>query len=70
MKKLNNYIAFGLLINSFWLSSRYLFPLPEFINGFCVGLGTTLILWGAYIENHDISKIKDFKRKVLLRIKN
>lgn len=70
MKKLNNYLLFGLLINSFWLASRYLFPLPEFINGFCVGLSITLLLWGAYIENHDISKIKDFKRKVLLRIKN
>lgn len=70
MKKSNNYLLFGLLINSFWLASRYLFPLPEFINGFSVGLSITLILWGAYIESHDISKIKDFKRKVLLRIKN
>ena len=70
MKKTNNYILAGLLINTFWLSSRYLFPLPEFINGFCVGLSITLIIWGAYIQSHDISKIKNFKRKILLRIKN
>lgn len=70
MRKLNKYISFGLLINGFGLFSKQFFQLPEFINGFCVGLGITLILWGAYIQKHDITKIKNFKKKIFLKIRN
>lgn len=70
MRKLNKYISFGLLINGFWLFSNRFFQLPEFINGFCVGLGITLMLWGAYIENHDVTKIKNFKKNIFIKLRN
>ncbi|MDV4150227.1 hypothetical protein R0131_05185 [Clostridium sp. AL.422] len=70
MRKLNNYICFGLLINVFWIISKQLFQLPEFINGFCVGLAIILILLGAYRENHDINKLKNFKRNIPLRLRH
>lgn len=70
MRKLNNYIRFGLLIYAFWMISKEFFQLPEFVNGFCVGLSIVLLLLGAYRENHNINKLKNFKRKVILRLRH
>ena len=70
MRKLNNYICFGLFIYAFWMVSKRLFQLPEFVNGFCVGLSIVLLLLGAYRENHNINKLKNFKRKVILRLRH
>ena len=70
MSKLNNYIRFGLFIYAFWMVSKRLFQLPEFVNGFCVGLSIVLLLLGAYRENHNINKLKNFKRKVILRLRH
>ena len=70
MRKLNNHISFGLLIYVFWAISKEFFQLPEFINGFCLGLSIVLMLLGAYRENHDITKIKKFKKDLLLKVKN
>lgn len=70
MRKLNNYIRFGLFIYAFWMVFKRLFQLPEFVNGFCVGLSIVLLLLGAYRENHNINKLKNFKRKVILRLRH
>lgn len=70
MRKLNNYIRFGLLIYAFWMISKEFFQLPEFLNGFCAGLSIVLLLLGAYRENHNINKLKNFKRKVILRLRH
>lgn len=70
MKKLNNYIISGLLIYAISLSFNQLLKLPEFLNGFFLGLAIVLMLWGGYVENHDITKIKNFKRRCLLKIRN
>lgn len=71
MKKLNNYICIGLFFNSLWLVSNRFIVLPEFINGLCVGIALSFMLLGIYAENHDISKLKNYKkalfRKVLRR---
>ncbi len=68
MKKLNNYIKFGLLFNGVFLLGNCTNLLPEFIKGLCVGLGLTLIFIGMYSENHDISKLKKFKKDTLNRV--
>lgn len=70
MRKLNNYIRFGLLIYAFWMISKEFFQLPEFLNGFCAGLSIVLLLLGAYREKHNINKLKNFKRKVILRLRH
>ena len=70
MRKLNNYIRTGLLTYVFWLFSKQFFQLSEFLNGFCSGLAIALILWGAYIENHNINKLKNFKRKIFMKLRN
>ncbi|MBK1812234.1 hypothetical protein JHL18_16545 [Clostridium sp. YIM B02505] len=65
MKKLNNYINFGLLLNAIGIISSRFNLLPSFTQGVCVGLGLTLILVGIYAENHDLAKLKNYKRNIL-----
>ncbi|MCR1949794.1 MULTISPECIES: hypothetical protein [unclassified Clostridium] len=64
MKKFNKYINFGLLFNGVFLLGNYTDLLPEFIKGLSVGLGLTLIFVGVYSENHDISKLRNFKKGI------
>lgn len=68
MKKFNNYTNFGLLFNGVFLFGNYTNLLPEFINGLCVGLGLILIFIGMYSENHDISKLRSYKKDMLNRV--
>ncbi|GFP75354.1 hypothetical protein [Clostridium fungisolvens] len=68
MRKLNNYLCVGLLINGIWLISSHFNLLPDFIEGLCVGAGLSLILMGLYAENHDISKLKNYKRTLLKKV--
>lgn len=70
MRKLNNYIRFGLLVYVIWLLFKQFFQVPELLNGLCSGIGISLMLWGTYIENHNISKIKNFKRKIFSSLRN
>ncbi len=68
MKKFNNYINFGLLFNGIFLFGNYTNLLPEFIKGLCVGLALVLIFMGVYSENHDISKLRGYKKDILNRV--
>ena len=68
MKKLNNYTNFGLLFNGIFLLGNSTDLLPEFIKGVCVGLGLILIVIGMYSENHDISKVRSYKKSILNRV--
>lgn len=68
MKRLNNYINFGLLFNIIFLLGNCTNLLPEFIKGLCVGLGFTLIFIGIYSETHDVSKIGKYKKRVLNKL--
>ena len=67
MKKLNNYVCFGLLFNGIGLISSRFNLLPDFIEGLCVGVGLTFILIGMYAENHDISVLKKYKKTLFNR---
>lgn len=68
MKKLNNYINFGLLFNGIFLLGNCTNLLPEFMKGLFCALGITLIFIGFYSENHDISKFKNYKKNLLKKI--
>jgi hypothetical protein len=62
MKKFNNYVNFGLFFNGIWIISNRFNLLPDLIQGLCAGLGLVLILIGMYAENHEISKLRNYKR--------
>lgn len=63
MKKRNKYLNFGIGFYVIFLLTNCFNLAPEFIKGLCVGLGLVLIFIGIYSENHDISKIKSFKKR-------
>lgn len=72
MKKRNKYLNFGVCFYVIFLVTNQFNLAPEFIKGLCVGLGLFLMIIGGYSENHDISKIKSFKKifiKKLINIK-
>lgn len=65
MKKLNNFIAFGMLFNGVFIFSTRTDLIPDIIAGLCAGVGIGLTLLGIYSINHDISKLKDYKKRIL-----
>ncbi len=65
MKKLNIYHTLGLLCISVFLASSRVSFMPEFIKGCLAGTGIFLTLIGVYAYNHDISKLKKWKIKLL-----
>ena len=68
MKKINNYLAFGLLFNGIFLLGNRLDIFPEFIKGVCAGVGISLIILGSYAQTHDISKLRNFKKNILNKL--
>ena len=67
MKKFNIYHSLGLLFISINLISVQFTLLPDFIEGFCVGIGIVLVFIGMYAYNHDISKFRNNKINFLKR---
>jgi len=63
--KRNWLISIGMLVIAASLVAKNMTKLPDFIYGFGMGVGIGLELIGLYTANHDISKIKRFKRKYL-----
>lgn len=68
MKKMNNYICCGLLLNGIWILSIRYNLLPDFIEGAIVGLGLLFVLIGMCFEKYAISKIKNYKKNLFSRI--
>lgn len=68
MKKMNNYICYGLLLNGVWIFSIRFNLLPDFIEGVMVALGLLFVLIGMCYEKYDISKIKNYKKKLFSRM--
>ncbi|MCC3864119.1 hypothetical protein K0040_07300 [Terrisporobacter petrolearius] len=65
MKKLNNYINFGLILNVIGIISNRFNLLPSFIQGLCIGLGLTLIFIGMYDQNYNLDKFRNCKKNIL-----
>ena len=68
MKKMNNYICYGLLLNGVWILSIRFNLLSDFIEGVMVGLGLLFVLIGMCYEKYDIYKIKNYKKNLFSRI--
>lgn len=68
MKKLNGYHSIGLLLISIYLLSGHIGSIPHFIKGCIFGVGVGLTLIGIYAYNHDITKIKNFKKNFFVKV--
>lgn len=64
-KQMNLYLILGLLINSIIFSVNHFIELPDFISSLGIGIGICLELIGLYSINHDITKIKNFKKNLI-----
>ena len=65
MKKINNYIAFGLLFNGLFILGNNFNVMPELVKGVLAGLGIGFCVYGALSQKYDVLKIKNYKKKLL-----
>lgn len=65
MFKQNKLLSLGLFIIGMSLTLKHFsVPIPDFVDGLLVGAGIGLELIGIYTINHDLSKLKKFKRNL------
>ena len=66
MLKQNKFLGLGLFISGMSLILRHFsVPIPDFVYGLLLGTGIGLELIGIYAINHDLSKLRKFKRSFL-----
>jgi uncharacterized membrane protein len=53
--KMNKFIIWGLLINSFYIGIKQFIAIPDSIACFVIGIGVCLLVFGIYATNHDIT---------------
>lgn len=73
LKKLNNYICFGLFLNAISVLLRRIDLGPnfygiDFMEGACLALGLVLIVKGICIENNSMAKIRNYKKNLFNRV--
>ncbi len=69
VKGLNNFFRVGSVIIAIMLLLHlYSIQLPDFIEGLMLGSGIALELIGIYTMKHDISKFRNFKKKLLKKV--
>ena len=59
-------MVLGLLI----ISIKYLINIPNALACFSTGMGIVLLIFGLYAMNHDITKLKDWKKNLVKRYLN
>ncbi|NLJ78995.1 MAG: hypothetical protein GX329_06510 [Tissierellia bacterium] len=64
--RVNKYMVLGLLI----ISIKYLINIPNALACFSTGMGIVLLIFGLYAMNHDITKLKDWKKNLVKRYLN
>jgi hypothetical protein len=69
MKKNNNYIKVGIVLNAFSLFFSRFTIIPDFILGLCLGAGISIMLLGIYAEKHDISKLRSYKLALINKVR-
>ena len=67
--KMNHFLMAGLLVISITQILGHLISLPEIIQGFGMGLGLSLELFGVFANKHDLTKFKEFKRNIVKPIR-
>jgi hypothetical protein len=68
MNKMTRYNAFGTLFIAIGLFGHNIITLPDFVLGFCLGVGIALNLIGAYAIRHNITKLREFKKNLVKKM--
>jgi hypothetical protein len=58
-------MLWGLLINSISIGIKHFIEIPDAIACFGTGIGLSLLVFGIYAMNHDVTKFKSWKRNLL-----
>lgn len=66
--KMSWHLSLGLVIIGIVFGISEFIELPDIIHGFCLGVGIALELIGLYTTNHDIAKIKNFKKGLFRKL--
>lgn len=65
--KLNKYLAAASFFTFIYFAVGHFIQLPDIIEGICFGACIVLYSIGLYALNHDISKLQNFKKKLINR---
>lgn len=68
--KMNKYMMVGILINSITILTKQLIVIPDNLACFGTGLGVTLIIFGIFTTNHDMTKARNFKKNLMKKFLN
>ena len=55
MRRINNWIKFGILFNSIWLIANHYLSTPHFLSGMLAGFGMMLIIIGISKERCNLT---------------
>ena len=55
MRRINNWIKFGILFNSIWLIANHYLSTPHFLSGMLAGFGMILIIIGISKETRNLA---------------
>lgn len=61
----NKYLVIANLAAFVYFFIGHFVAIPDFIEGFCIGLAITFYLIGLYANKNDITKLQQFKKRLL-----
>lgn len=64
MKNPTKFTCFALFFNAIWLFLSCFKLIPDAFSHFLGGMGLTLMLFSAFVETHDMKKLKIYKRNL------
>lgn len=63
--KSNKYLVISNISAFIYLFIGHFIKLPDIVEGFCVGICIALYPIGLYALKHDLSKVKQFKKRLV-----
>lgn len=66
--KFNKYHQIGTLAIALGLVGKRITVVPDFLLGFCMGLGIALIIIGIFAYKYDITGLRKFKLNLLKKV--
>ena len=62
MRKPNLYVSTGVVFSIAWMFLKRFYMAHDYIQGFCIGLGLTLIFFGIIFQEYDVIRFFNNKK--------
>lgn len=68
--KMNKYVKWGLIINTITMTINRFVDIPKVkvISCFLMGIGISLLFFGIITTNHDMTRMKKFKKDLITKV--